>query len=646
MQRQCISVTVAAILLGGLGCGKGKTAGTVPTGGDTSPPAECGNGARVGGEQCDGVDLAGQTCVSLGYDGGTLGCASTCTFDYAACTGTPPACGDNLAEGLEACDGTDLRDETCTLLGYDGGALACVNCAFDTSACTGMPPVCGDNNAEGLEECDGIDLRQLDCADLGFAGGTLACDSTCRLVTGACIGTAGFCGDGTAQGLEECDGQDLNGLQCTDLGYTGGTLTCDASCRFETTACIGTPAVCGDDVQNGLEECDGTDLAGQDCVDLDFTGGTLACDSSCTFDATACTQPVCGNNTLEPGEACDGTDLDGQDCTDLGLGSGAVTCNTDCTFNTSACALPTCGDGAINQTSEECDGADLDGQDCADLTFLSGRLLCNDDCTFNTLLCFGTTAVCDDGTRDLSEECEGTDLGEASCVSLGWDGGTLACTAQCTYDTTACTGTAPTCLDGVAEGDEQCDGTDLRDLDCTDFWFTGGTLACSPQCNFSFVACTNNPICGNDNADRGEVCDGTDLRSATCASLDAGTGTLACLSDCSAFDFSGCTAPPTCGNDIREGLEVCDGTDVGTLATCNLLGYTGTEAVGCLPTCAALDLSACTGETGQCGNDHRQWYEQCDGIDLDNASCTELGYDSGDLDCNDNCSFDVTACTL
>jgi hypothetical protein len=47
----------------------------------------CGDGAvNVAGEQCDGGDLAGATCASLGYTlGGTLGCGAGCGYDTSGC---------------------------------------------------------------------------------------------------------------------------------------------------------------------------------------------------------------------------------------------------------------------------------------------------------------------------------------------------------------------------------------------------------------------------------------------------------------------------------------------------------------------------------------------------------------------------------
>ena len=46
----------------------------------------CGNDLREGDEQCDGSDLNGETCVNRGLPGGTLSCNDNCTFNTSACT--------------------------------------------------------------------------------------------------------------------------------------------------------------------------------------------------------------------------------------------------------------------------------------------------------------------------------------------------------------------------------------------------------------------------------------------------------------------------------------------------------------------------------------------------------------------------------
>ncbi len=46
---------------------------------------------------------------------------------------------------------------------------------------------------------------------------------------------------------------------------------------------------------------------------------------------------LCGNNIKESGEQCDGTDLGGASCTSQGYAGGSLSCNSNCTFNTSQC---------------------------------------------------------------------------------------------------------------------------------------------------------------------------------------------------------------------------------------------------------------------------------------------------------------------
>ncbi len=46
---------------------------------------------------------------------------------------------------------------------------------------------------------------------------------------------------------------------------------------------------------------------------------------------------VCGNNIIEADEECDGTDLGGETCKSLGYAGGTLSCQTDCTFKTTAC---------------------------------------------------------------------------------------------------------------------------------------------------------------------------------------------------------------------------------------------------------------------------------------------------------------------
>ncbi len=60
---------------------------------------ECGDGSlNAVGEQCDGGDLGGESCTSIGFGGGTLACDGTCAFDTSGC-GSFPATGQTTAYG-------------------------------------------------------------------------------------------------------------------------------------------------------------------------------------------------------------------------------------------------------------------------------------------------------------------------------------------------------------------------------------------------------------------------------------------------------------------------------------------------------------------------------------------------------------------
>lgn len=159
--------------------------------GQPPPPPGCGNGVADGSEACDGTDLRGLSCETLGLGLGTLACRFDCQdYDVSGCSNI--GCGNGVAEPGEVCDGLDLDGQTCASLGLPGGSLACLpGCAgFDTSGC--VPTLCGNGVVELGEACDGLDLGGVSCAALGLGEGLLTC-------TPDCLGfdTSG-CGDGCA----------------------------------------------------------------------------------------------------------------------------------------------------------------------------------------------------------------------------------------------------------------------------------------------------------------------------------------------------------------------------------------------------------------------------------------------------------------
>lgn len=45
------------------------------------------------------------------------------------------------------------------------------------------------------------------------------------------------CGNGIIENGEDCESGNLQGKICSDLGYSGGSLACDISCSFDTSNC-------------------------------------------------------------------------------------------------------------------------------------------------------------------------------------------------------------------------------------------------------------------------------------------------------------------------------------------------------------------------------------------------------------------------
>ncbi|MFH1546891.1 MAG: hypothetical protein ABIC57_00220 [bacterium] len=56
-------------------------------------------------EDCEGLDLDGQSCESLGFQSGELSCDISCGFEAALCIPFPePACGDGTLDAGEECE--------------------------------------------------------------------------------------------------------------------------------------------------------------------------------------------------------------------------------------------------------------------------------------------------------------------------------------------------------------------------------------------------------------------------------------------------------------------------------------------------------------------------------------------------------------
>jgi cysteine-rich repeat protein len=80
----------------------------------------------------------------------------------------------------------------------------------------------------------------------------------------------GTCGNGVAEPGELCDGDDVRGRSCQDLGFDTGEARCTANCTFDTSGCSGT------------ETCqDGRDNDGDGDADCNDPGCAAACADPC-----------------------------------------------------------------------------------------------------------------------------------------------------------------------------------------------------------------------------------------------------------------------------------------------------------------------------------------------------------------------------
>lgn len=278
----------------------GSQSGTSdPTGGADTEPIRPDMGDGGSGGLSSGGDPGGTSTTTT---------TTTSTTDPGSTSAPAQQCGDGVIEGTEECEGADLNGETCMSFGFNGGTLICSACLFDKTNC--FSESCGDGMKNGGEECDcGQQGQNCSAAQLGNAactglpapnggnyhGGTLACGSpqSCVFNKTQCT----YCGDGKRNGPEACEGGDLGGATCQSLGFSGGTLTCSASCTHNTAGCQ--QIVCGNgQCQQGEDSCN----CPGDCPDdpnscspcqCGGDGGNCYCDDSCLIFLDCCGNGPC-----------------------------------------------------------------------------------------------------------------------------------------------------------------------------------------------------------------------------------------------------------------------------------------------------------------------------------------------------------------
>lgn len=238
----------------------------------------CGNGVVNPGEDCDGADLGGGTCMDAVQRGGTLRCNADCTFDVSGCT--LASCGNGIAEDGEACDGADLRDRSCSDVGFVGGDLACkTDCVYDVASC------CMDTcPMAGVSECLGDVLRE--CAP--GPSGCLAWQVTdCAAADEICDDSAAptcTCVDRCTQGDGRCAGASIETCEETAAGCLDWVVTTDCSpnngiCSVAPTGPICAPDVSAEDCTDPYVLSPGDNAVAWTAVEADYLT-SASCESS------------------------------------------------------------------------------------------------------------------------------------------------------------------------------------------------------------------------------------------------------------------------------------------------------------------------------------------------------------------------------
>jgi cysteine-rich repeat protein len=562
--------------------------------------ARCGDGILDADEDCDGSELGGATCQSLGHHGGTLSCGADCQFDETGCTAAP-ACGDGQLDPGEACD--------------DGNTVSGDGCSADCQSDESCGNAYVDNGAG--EQCDD---GNVDAGD--------GCGPTCLIeVCGnGYLDPDEVCDDGNTASGDGCSADCLSDESCGN-GYvdTAASEQCDDGNLDPGDGC--SPGcldeVCGNHVVDPDEVCDDGNTASGDGCSADCqsdescgngyvdTATSEQCDDG-NLDpgdgcSPSCLSEACGNNVVDPGEACD-------DGNHLG-GDG---CSADCL------SAEVCGNGYVDTAaSEQCDdGANLGGDGCS--------ATCQLEICGNHVVDVGE--ACDDGNTVSGDGCS------ADCQSLESCGNGVVDTAageQCDDGGTAPgDGCGPSCQleicgNGITDPGEVCDDDntvsgDGCSADCQSNETCGNSVvdgAVGEQCDDGNDAPGDGcgatcrlEVCGNNIVDPGEQCDDGNT-----------TGGDGCSSDCQSDE--------TCGNGVTD-TALGEDCDDGNLVGCD----------GCSPSCA----------TEQCGNNVVDCGEGCDDGNLDagdgcspvcqSEACGNNVLDPGE-ECDDGNLTDADGCS-
>ena len=554
----------------------------------------CGDGRRVGNEQCDDTNAV---------DGD--GCSTSCQvepdkFCYGGTASSSDqcfllVCGDDKTGGTEGCDDGNLQpndgcDDSCQV--EDG--WKCESSPAMRSKCE---PVCGDSQIHGTEQCD----------DGNTANGD-GCDSQCKLQEGwQC--PAGqdcsqiVCGDGMVSPSEACDdGNSVSGDGCSnsqadppcgiELGWKceGGTETSPTQCH----------TTCGDGRKAGKEECDdGNTVDGDGCtgdckIEAGYActvGGEVskqalyaapaeaAAEATAEEPAAAAEEPAAVAEEVaddapqirrlgeDPAAADDAAAADG-----AGAAADAAAADAPAAADAAAADAPAAADAAAAAAPDaEAVDLSLEGHvsTCAEQ-------VCGDGKRFGTEECDDFNSVSGDG---CSEDCK---------VEQGYE-----CNGGSWLDKDIC---GPHCGDGLEIVGEACDDGNLVEGD-----------GCSAQClvepGYECDAGSCSTICGDGRKIGAEECDDGNTENADgcsstckveegfiCKTTDSGHDECLRKVNCETSEWNGytpCTKECDTGEQKRTRVVVTSPSSGGTLCPA-LIEERKCNTQGCTPVDCAV----------------------------------------------------------
>jgi cysteine-rich repeat protein len=245
----------------------------------------CGDGIVNGDDECDGLDLNGETCASLpGFDYGNLVCDANCDFDVSGCamydcTEAADCTDEDLCTGAETCD---LSTHTCVA----GTALTC----DDGVDCT-------EDSCDKLLGCV-TDLVHSACDDIVDCTIDTCSDSGCLSTPETCIceagDSAGVCEDGNPCTTDSC-GADFtcSNVNVADETVCDDTLSCTNSDMCMDGVCGGTPAE-DDGISCTVDVCSESDGVVQNTPDasLCIDDGDAGTKTVCSLSAGCVNEPI------------------------------------------------------------------------------------------------------------------------------------------------------------------------------------------------------------------------------------------------------------------------------------------------------------------------------------------------------------------